>query len=137
MDSFGPGTIFEKMYRWDARILAIGLPALKGASYIHHVEQTVGVPYRYNKEFKAQYRDADGQCGTRTYRMYVRDLDRDPRHIDGFRPLEEKMRREGLILWGSYEGVPSGFVRIADLDAEARKDILENDSRNMYDYHRG
>ena len=93
--------------------------------------------YRYNKEFTAQYRDADGQCGTRTYRMYVRDLDRDPRHIDGFRPLEEKMRREGLILWGSYEGVPSGFVRIADLDAEARKDILENDSRNMYDYHRG
>ena len=135
-DSFGPGTIFEKMYQWDAKILAIGLPALKGASYIHHVEQMVGVPYRYNKEFTAPYRDAEGLCGMRTYRMYVRDLEKDPRHINGFWPLEEKMREDGLILSGSYEGVPSSFVRIADLDAAARKDILENDSRNMYDYHR-
>lgn len=135
-DSFGPGTIFELLLQWDARLLAVGLPALKGASYIHHVEQMVGVPYRYNKSFTGEYRDAWGRCGTRTYRMYVRDLDLDPRHIAGFRPLEEKMSEEGLIRTEYYGEIPSHMLRIADLDREVRKDILENDSRNMYDYKR-
>ena len=133
-DSFGPGTIFEKMFQWDARALVIGLAALKGNTYIHHVEQTVGVPYRYNKEFTADYTDEAGVCEIRTYRMYVRDLDMDPRHIDGFRPLEEKMCKEGLIRTAFYETVPCYLVRLADLDRAVREDIMENDSKNMYIY---
>lgn len=135
-DSFGPGTIFEKMFQWNAKILAIGLPALKGASYIHHVEQTVGVPYRYEKEFTGDYTDAEGVRERRTYRMYVRDLEKDPRHIDGFWPLEEKLRKEGTVLTADYGEVPSCLVGIPELDAAVRKDILENDSRNMYHYNR-
>ncbi len=133
-DSFGPGTIFEKMFCWDAKALAIGLAALKGNTYIHHVEQTVGVPYRYNKEFTGEYTDGAGVCGMRTYRMYVRDLDMDPRHIDGFRPLEEKMREEGMIQTAYYGTAPCHMLRIADLDGAVRRDILENDSKNMYVY---
>ena len=68
-DSFGPGTIFEKLYQWDAKVLVIGLMPLSGVTYIHHVEQMVGVPYRYNKEFTADYTDAAGVCEQRTYRM--------------------------------------------------------------------
>lgn len=133
-DSFGEGTVFEKMFQWDAKALVIGLAALEGNTYIHHVEQMVGVPYRYNKEFTGSYTDETGICGTRTYRMYVRDLDMNPCHIDGFRPLEEKMRREGLILTDYYETASCHLVRIADLDNAVRHDILENDSKNMYIY---
>lgn len=133
-DSFGPGTIFEKMLQWDAKALCVGLDALRGNTYIHHVEQTVGVPYRYNKEFTGEYTDAAGVCERRTYRMYVRDLDMDPRHIDGFRPLEEKMREEGLIRTALYETAPCHVLRLADLDSAVRRDILENDSKNMYIY---
>lgn len=132
LDSFGPGTIFEQMLQWDARALVIGMAALRGNTYIHHVEQTVGVPYRYNKEFTGDYTDQAGVCERRTYRMYVRDLELDPRHIDGFRPLEEKMSREGLIQTAFYETVPCHLMRIADLDRAVRQDILENDSKNMY-----
>lgn len=135
-DSFGPGTIFEALFQWQAKVLVIGMPALSGTTYIHHVEQTVGVPYRYHKEFTADYRDADGIRGQRTYRMYVRDLEMDPRHIDGFRPLEEKMRREGDILTAEYGTAPCHLVRISDLDRAVRQDILENDSANMYVYHK-
>lgn len=133
-DAFGPGTIFEKLREWDAQALAVGLGALAGNTYIHHVEQMTGVPYRYSKEFTADYTDAAGVCRKYTCRMYVRDLEMDPRHIDGFRPLEEKMRGEGLIRTAYYGTVPSHVMRLADLDGAVRRDILENDSANMYRY---
>ena len=134
-DAFGPGTIFEQMPKWDTKVLVIGLPALAGITYIHHVEQVVGVPYRYNKEFSADYTDAQGVCEKRTCRMFVRDLDMDPRHIDGFRPLEEKMCQEGKVVTGLYGNTPSHLVLISDLDEYVCRDILENDSRNMYHYN--
>lgn len=135
-DAFGPGTIFEQLYNWGAKALALGLPALRGLTYIHHVEQLVGVPYRYHKEFTADYTDADGVCSSRTYRMFVRDLERNPRHIDGFRPLEEKMRRDGCISTAYYGTAPCHLVKLSDLDLAVREDILENDSRNMYQYEK-
>lgn len=135
VDAFGPATIFEKLYDWNAKALVIGLTPLQGVTYIHHVEQTVGVPYRYNKEFSGDYIDKDGVCTRRTYRMYVRDLDMDPRHINGFQPLAEQMKARGLILTADYSGsVPCHLLQVRDLDAAVREDILENDSRNMYVY---
>lgn len=134
LDAFGHGTIFELLYGWEAKALMLGLSALRGLTYIHHVEQIVGVPYRYNKEFTADYTDADGVCTMRTYRMFVRDLEKNPQHIDGFRPLEEKMREEGFIRTAYYGTASCHLVKLSDLDAAVRKDILENDSRNMYHY---
>lgn len=134
VDAFGPGTIFERMYRWNTKVPVIGLSPLQGVTYIHHVEQTVGVPYRYSKDFTADYTDAQGVCETRTYRMYVRDLDMDPRHINGFAPLAEQMSKEGMILTKYYDTVPCHLIRTVDLDRAVRRDILENDSKNMYEY---
>lgn len=134
-DAFGKGTIFEKMEQWDAKVLVIGVGALAGTTYIHHVEQIVGVPYRYNKEFTGDYTDAEGVCSERTYRMFVRDLEMDPRHINGFAPLEEKMYEEGLIHGADFHQVPCHFMTVRDLDGAVSKDILENASRNMYTYN--
>ena len=136
INSFGPGTIFENMYEWDCKALVIGLPALKGLTYIHHVEQMVQVPYRYNKQFTADYVDAEGHLSQRTYGMYVRDLEMDPRHLDGFLPLENKMQEAGLIKKAFYGEVPCEMLRIRDVDMAVKEDILNNDSRNMYHYHK-
>lgn len=134
-DAFGQGTIFEKLYDWNAKVLVIGLSPLQGVTYIHHVEQMVGVPYRYSKDFTGDYTDAQGICTLRTYRMYVRDLDMDPRHINGFQPLAEQMQGEGLIRTAEYcDTIPCHLLRVRDLDAAVREDILRNDSRNMYVY---
>lgn len=135
VDSFGPGTIFDKLYDWNAKVLVVGLSSLQGVTYIHHVEQKVGVPYRYNKEFTGDYIDQNGVCTRRTYRMYVRDLDMDPRHINGFQPLAEQMKAGGLIRTATYSSsVPCHILRISDLDTAVRRDILENDSGKMYVY---
>lgn len=134
-DAFGPGTIFEYLYEHNAKVLVIGLPALQGITYIHHVEQMVGVPYRYHKEFRAPYVDRNGDVSEKTYCMYVRDLEMNPRHINGFRPLEDKMRTEGLIETHRYCGVDFSLVHIRDLHEAVKEDILENDSRKMYVYN--
>lgn len=135
VDCFGPGTIFEYMYEVDAKGLSIGIPILQGLTYVHHVEQMVGVPYRYHKEFTADYTDARGVCEKRTYRMYVRDLVKDPQYRDFFWPLEAKMMEQGTILRKDYEGVPFVCCKIRDVDAAAKEDIIHNDSRCLYYYH--
>lgn len=134
VDAFGPGTIFEKLSDWNAKVLVIGLSPLQGVTYVHHVEQMVGVPYRYHKEFTADYTDAAGVCERRIYRMYVRDLDMDPREINGFAPLSEQMSKKELIRSEYYVTVPCHLLQITDVDTAVRRDILENDSRNMYVY---
>lgn len=137
VDSFGPGTIFEKLWDWNAKVLVIGLTPLAGVTYVHHVEQMVGVPYRYHKEFTGEYTDENGVCSQRTYRMYVRDLDIDPREINGFLPLAEQMKSNGRIQSADYgDSVACHMLRISDVDEAARRDILENDSRNMYSFAR-
>lgn len=136
IDSFGIGTIFEKLYDWNAKIFVIGLTPLQGVTYVHHVEQMVGVPYRYTKEFTADYTDLDGIRERRTYRMYVRNLDMDPQYVDGFRPLSEQMQKQGLVKTLFYEKVPNHLLYVSDVDTTVRKDILENDSQNMYTYHK-
>jgi aminoglycoside 3-N-acetyltransferase len=135
VDSFGSGTIFEYMYEQNAKVLVIDLPALSGVTYIHHAEQMTGVPYRYNKEFRGMYVDREGNEEEKGYCMYVRDLDMDPKHINGFQPLEEKMKREGLIHVQQYHGVDFSLLKVRDLDEAVKDDILNNDSRRMYVYN--
>ena len=136
-DSFGPGTVFDKMTEWNAVILVIGLPPLQGVAYIHHVEQTVGVPYRCHREFTADYTDAAGRCEKRTCRMYVCSPDMNPAEIDGFAPLAVQMQADGMILSTEYyDRVPCHFMRVRDVYDAVSRDILENDSRKLYTYQR-
>ncbi len=133
--SFGPGTIFAYLYEKNAKVLNVGIPALKGVTYVHHVEQMVGVPYRYHKDFTGSYTDKNGVCSERTYSMYVRDLIKDPQYRGDFKPLEEQMKAEKLITPAEYYGVESSLILIRDLDMAVRRDILENDSRGLYVYN--
>lgn len=134
-DSFGPDSVFSYLKRVDAKCLSLGLPALSGQTYIHYVEQCVGVPYRYRKEFTADYTDAEGRTEKYTCSMYVRDLQMDPRHKNGFAPLAEKMSREGKISSADFGGVEHHLLRAADLERAVMEDITGNDSALMYDYH--
>lgn len=75
--AFDPGSAFERMVELDFKILLLGAD-VQAVSLLHYAEQRVGVPYRYWKEFKGQVK-IGGVWEERTYRMYVRDLDLNPR----------------------------------------------------------
>lgn len=135
VNSFGEGTIFDFMYEHDAKGFVVGLKPLAGLTFIHHVEQMVGVPYRYDKNFTADYTDMEGNTSTKTYSMYVRDLDMDPKHIDLFTPLANEMSAKGIIKTHMYKEVPFHMVDLRAMYEVEKEDILNNDSRKMYTYH--
>ena len=134
-NSFGKGTIFEMMDSLDAKALVIGIPALSGLTYIHHIEAMVGVPYRYEKSFTGDYKDREGNVRQASYTMYVRDLDMDPRHINGFEPLEKIMLDKGIIRQINFGECPISSMTVKDTFEPVKDDILNNDSKNMYTYN--
>ena len=75
--AFDTGSSFELLLEFDFKILLLGAE-INAVSLLHYSEQRVEVPYRYWKNFIGEVKTkTDWQA--RTYRMFVRDLDIDPR----------------------------------------------------------
>jgi aminoglycoside 3-N-acetyltransferase len=51
---------------------------MQAVSLVHYAEERENVPYRYWKDFCGEWKDRE-ILEQRTYRMFVRDLERDPR----------------------------------------------------------
>lgn len=75
--AFDAGSAFERMLDLDFKLLLLGAD-VRATSIYHISEQRNHVPYRYWKDFPGQVRTPDGWVN-RTYRMYVRDLELDPK----------------------------------------------------------
>ena len=74
--AFDRGSAFERMLELDFKILLLGAN-INAVSFVHYSEQHLGVPYRYWKAFTGEVMTESG-WQTRSYRMYVRDLDINP-----------------------------------------------------------
>ena len=75
-DCFGEGSIFQKIYNEDFKIMFLG--ETFDMTYLHFVEQSFKVPYRYIKKFTGQIK-AEYELKEYTFDYYARDLDQDPR----------------------------------------------------------
>jgi aminoglycoside 3-N-acetyltransferase len=76
LSAFDPGSAFERMLELDFKLLLLGADS-RATSMFHYCEQRANVPYRYWKDFTGPVRTAAG-WQTRTYRMFVRDLELNP-----------------------------------------------------------
>jgi aminoglycoside 3-N-acetyltransferase len=76
LSAFDPGSAFERMLELDFKILLFGAD-IQAISMFHYSEQRAAVPYRYWKDFSGPVCKSAG-WETRTYRMFVRDLNIDP-----------------------------------------------------------
>jgi aminoglycoside 3-N-acetyltransferase len=76
LSAFDPASAFERMLELDFKLLLLGADE-RAISLVHISEQRLNVPYRYWKDFTGQVCQGDG-WEERTYRMFVRDLDRNP-----------------------------------------------------------
>lgn len=133
-NSFGENTVFDFLHDNYAKALIIGLPSLVGLTYLHQIEKKVGVPYRYDKEFTAIYIDEFGKSEEKTYSMYVRDLDMNPLHINGFEPLARWIEEENKSRRYEFNGVEFHTLKLRDIAPMIEADILSNDSKKMYHY---
>ena len=124
-DSFGPDSIFA----WEennpnAYQIDFGSPRVNGLTLFHYVEQKVGVPYRYTKNFTDDYEDAAGNTSVRTYSMYVRDLNY---HIDTDDTVyNDELIKQGILKEYDYNGIGIASYKIRELCEVYEADIRKN-----------
>jgi aminoglycoside N3'-acetyltransferase len=120
--AFDPGSPFERLLELDFKLLLIGA-GVQAVSMVHYSEQRACVPYRYWKEFTGPVKTPAG-WETRTYRMFVRNLEMNPQ-LD-LHPIQGLLEERGQ--WRSatinYGRVAS--CRLVDFVAAA-DDLLAKD----------
>jgi aminoglycoside 3-N-acetyltransferase len=110
-DCFGPDSVYGRLVAHGGRIANAGV-GFRYATFIHHAEQVIGVPYRYKKAFTGPVRDAGGDgVHDETWTYNVRALD-DPAGIPDLRRLEALARARGAV--GS---APVGIGEVTVIDA--------------------
>ncbi len=90
-DSFGEDSIYGRLLRANSLLCNIGV-GLRYATFVHFVEQTVGVPYRYKKEFRGNMIE-DGKSTPEKVTYYVRSEDAGDDSLPDFSRLEDDARR--------------------------------------------
>ena len=70
-DCFGLNTIFHNLYESNAVLICLGCAF--NLTFIHHIEQLYGVPYRFTKKFKGII-TRNGYSKMQTTEYFVRDL---------------------------------------------------------------
>lgn len=96
---YGKDSPFKMLRDLDAKIAVLDLMDQNSMTFYHHIEEMNEVPYRYHKEFTGQYIDWQGNETTRTYGLFVRDLEKGVlTHVN---PMGELLWENGL-----YSGFP-------------------------------
>ena len=73
--SFGKNSVFTKLRELNGKIMIIGLPFIHSNAFGHHVEEMLGVDYRFLKEFHGKIIDENGQEFEDNFFMNVKPLD--------------------------------------------------------------
>jgi len=108
-DCFGPGSVFALLAESDAKLLFLGVD-FEMCTFVHHVEQRLGVPYRQLKDFHGTVLDGDRKTPTRA-RYFVRDLDADVE--SHFGPLAAALLAGGGAAAAELERGPRLFLTSA------------------------
>jgi len=74
--SYGPDSVFAKMRELNGKMVFLGVHPNISITFLHHVEEMIGVDYRYMKEFTGQVTDWDGNTYEDTFTMMVRDIEK-------------------------------------------------------------
>lgn len=102
--AFDPGSAFDHMLELNWKLLLLGAD-VQAVSMLHYSEQRANVPYRYWKEFTGQVKTPQG-WKKRVYKMFVRDLDLDPK-IELY-PVQHILQERGL-----WQHVQMNYGRIS------------------------
>jgi aminoglycoside 3-N-acetyltransferase len=121
-DCFGPGTVFDLLYRHDAKIVCLGCDFNK-VTFVHYVEQEFGVFYRSPKPFTGCL-VANGRRTPLTTSYVVRDMSIESVH--DLRRLRAEAIRQGALRVGEVGRFPICAVSAREFHAVAR-DMLEQD----------
>jgi aminoglycoside 3-N-acetyltransferase len=95
---YGIDSPFARLRQLDGKIGIVDLDDQNSMTSYHHVEEMLGVDYRYFKNFSGEYVDSSSESSEKTYSLFVRDVNRG---------ITTDVNRMGAILWN--EGLYKGF----------------------------
>ena len=104
-DCFGDDSIYDRVVKADGAVVNVGIGI--HSALIHHLEQKIGVPYRYIKKFSGTTRVDDVERQS-TVDYNVRDL-ASPRSRAYFMRLDADARRTGAA---KFERVGRGEINL-------------------------
>ncbi len=126
-NSFKGNTPFDYLYRTNAKMLMINVQHC--ITFVHYVEECVGVDYRFRKNFTSDYIDESGEKTTRTYSMFVRYLDE--RAVEGRIDFEDFLIESGILKKNIKKGYSFYELEFVPLFEIVRDDILINGAKRM------
>jgi len=129
IESFGPDSPFAYLEEVNAKNIFIGASLRNSFTYIHYIEQKLGVTYRYSKMFKSHYIDLDRSDTIREYAMYVRNLDLEV--VCTPDPFVDTLYAHHVVNHGFINGVLYEIVRFNEVTPYIQDDILNNRSKKL------
>jgi aminoglycoside 3-N-acetyltransferase len=113
VSGYGDDSPFALLHSLDGKIGSIDLEDQNSMTFYHYVEEMHKVPYRYFKHFEGTYIDGSGIESTKTYQLYVRDIQKGVlTHVN---PAGELMWKQGLYK-GDQPLIDSGLRTIKARD---------------------
>jgi len=121
-DAFGVDTAFDLLHKLKGKIVCLGCE-FNRVTFVHYLEQSIGVPYRYFKTFSGEVLDEKSSKFINA-RYYVRDLDLDKR-VD-LDLLKERGVDRGLVSIGTFGRFPVFSIGADDFYALGTELLSEN-----------
>jgi aminoglycoside 3-N-acetyltransferase len=131
-DSFGPGSPFDFLYQQHGKNLIIDVDYQHCFTFLHYVEESVGVTYRYIKEFKSIYIDECSKSSTKTYSMYVRALELETKN--NINPIGDALKEKRISKIYIMNNIPFIIVDLNLAFEIIRDDIINNRSKKVAIY---
>ena len=139
--SFGSDSPFGFLTNNNGKQFMYGSDMYNSLTYVHFVEEQVGVHYRYLKDFTDKYVDKNGVCSIKTYSMNVRDLDlnirmfsRKTAHLFQ-QTFEDLFTTEGILKKSQHENVFIGLLELKKAYRFIEDDIKHNRSKKICLYN--
>jgi aminoglycoside 3-N-acetyltransferase len=121
-DSFGVETAFSLLHRSNAALACLGC-SFDRTTFVHYIEQSVGVDYRFFKMFAGVIEDGRGNHRPARVRGYVRDLNR--RSEARLSRLRSRLLHRGLLRTAAVGRVGITMVRAGDMFSTGVKLLRE------------
>ena len=88
---------FGILKRLNGKIASLDLDDQNSMTFYHHIEEVKNIDYRYFKTFTGKYKGWDGIIQNKTYKLFVRDINRG---------VKTNVNPAGDLLWkaGLYKG---------------------------------
>lgn len=129
-DSFSLDSVFGWEYNVGAKLITIGSPMSEGFTFVHYVEQKVGVPYRHEELFTGEYIDKDGVSEIKTYSMYTRNREEYEIGKIDFGKIFPLLRLLEIQSYSSYHGIELKKTNITEA-ADFLEDSIVNNGELM------